>query len=132
MLLKWDDSFLVGVEKIDNQHKELFKIINKFLALMIEEKGRAEITTALNFLESYVIKHFNEEEKLLIHRNKEAYEIQFQQHEAFKNEIIKLKDKFKKGGSTSTLLIEIQKSLTIWCKNHIIKIDKDLSNFMKD
>ncbi|MBV7272139.1 bacteriohemerythrin [Clostridium thailandense] len=132
MLLKWDDSFLVGVEKIDNQHKELFEIINKFLTAMIEGKGKSEITTTLNFLESYVIKHFNEEERLLIDRNKEAYDIQFQQHEAFKNEIIKLKDRFSKSGITSTLVIETQKSVTSWCRNHIIKIDKELASFMKD
>lgn len=132
MILNWDDSLLIGIEKIDNQHKELFRIINKFLTAMSEGKGKFEIATTLKFLEAYVIKHFNDEEKLLINNNKEAYKIQYEQHETFKNELIKLKDKFEKDGITSTLVIDTQKSVTTWCRNHIIKVDKELARFMKD
>jgi Hemerythrin len=63
MDLIWDKMWSVGVDKIDRQHKELFNRINLLVCSMKSAKGKEEMITTLNFLEEYVIRHFNDEEK---------------------------------------------------------------------
>lgn len=64
MILNWDNSLSVGNDNIDNQHKELFYRLNKLLEAMKEGKGKSEVINTLDFLEVYVIKHFNYEEEI--------------------------------------------------------------------
>ncbi|MCL1998592.1 MAG: hemerythrin domain-containing protein [Turicibacter sp.] len=66
----WKDSYLLGVENIDRQHKNLFITIDKLkrdlkenvLANNIEAYNK-RLTETILFLKSYAIEHFRDEEK---------------------------------------------------------------------
>lgn len=40
ILVKWDESFLVNVDEIDQQHQKLVGIVNNLAAAMYEGKGK--------------------------------------------------------------------------------------------
>ena len=130
MLLNWSNEFNVGIEKIDHQHKELFDRINVLLVAMREGKGKTEVINALNFLEEYVQKHFSEEEALQKSNNYPKHSIQHEQHEEFKKELIKIREKCEKGGLSTSIVLELQKRMTDWWRDHIITLDKDMGKFI--
>lgn len=130
MLMNWTEEYSVGVDKIDNQHKELFDRINMLLIAMKEGKGKVEVMAALKFLEDYVVKHFTEEEEIQQKSNYPKYTIQHEQHEEFKKELNQMKEKFLKEGSSSSLVIQVQQKMTTWWKNHILELDQDLGKHL--
>ncbi|WP_160690387.1 hemerythrin family protein [Clostridium sp. C2-6-12] len=132
MSLKWDDSLLTGIEDIDSQHKELFKYLDKFLSAMRDGKGKEEIGNALNFLEEYVIKHFNYEEEIQKKYGYPRSKDQISQHEYFKNELKQLRLAFDRTGESIILALNVQNKITDWVKNHISKLDKDLAEYIKN
>lgn len=65
--MMWKDKYRIGVELIDTQHQELFKRVSDFLQ-SVQEKGDWEEKTAavretLEFMQNYVVEHFNDEEE---------------------------------------------------------------------
>lgn len=63
--IEWLDQYSVGVESIDNQHKELFARINKLLDACSQGEGKKVLPEVLDFLGDYVVFHFSTEEKYM-------------------------------------------------------------------
>ena len=55
---------LTGNALIDTEHKQLFDAINALMDACAQGAGRARIEQTVNFLNSYVNKHFSDEERL--------------------------------------------------------------------
>lgn len=64
MNLIWDDNLSVGIDNIDNQHKELLNCIENLITAIEHSRSNDEIIKTLDFLEEYVIKHFTAEEEI--------------------------------------------------------------------
>lgn len=130
MIMEWNETFAVGEMKIDNQHKELFDRINILLTAMKDGKGKEEVIKTLEFLENYVIKHFNDEEEIQKKSNYPKYEEQHREHEEFKKELTRLRNIFETQGISTSLVIQTQKKMSEWWKMHITKLDKDLGKHL--
>jgi len=61
--LVWNDSYLVGVKEIDDQHKKLFTIINSRFDLMKNAENEEKLKEVLQELNDYASYHFSTEEK---------------------------------------------------------------------
>lgn len=130
MYLTWNCSLDIGIDSIDNQHKELFDCLEKLLTAIEDGKSNDEVIKTLDFLEEYVIKHFNEEEEIQNKTNYPLFDIQLIQHEAFKNDLKEFRRVFETHGASTLLALNIQESLVNWLKNHIMNLDKDLGDFL--
>jgi hemerythrin len=64
-LFAWQEIYSVGVERIDNQHKNLFEIANRFHAAFERGEARAVLATIFRQLVSYTVYHFADEERIL-------------------------------------------------------------------
>lgn len=130
MYLNWDWTLDIGIESIDNQHKELFNRLDQLLTSVENGKGHNEVIETLDFLEEYVVEHFDDEEELQKKINYPLFSIQHAQHEEFKNELKKFRKIFEAEGITDALALNIQEKLLDWFKNHIINLDKDLGDYL--
>lgn len=130
MKLNWDNSLLTGIESIDDQHKELFNRMNQLVLAMKEGKGKDEVIKSLDFLEEYVIKHFDEEEKIQKKNNYPKFSLQHAQHEEFKKELKQLRMVFETTGISALFVINMQQKMGQWWKNHINNLDKELGEFL--
>ena len=92
--------------------------------------GEDEILGTLDFLEVYVIKHFNEEEVIQRIYNYPKYNEQRRQHEQFKKQLLDLRKDLESRGITTSLIIITQQKVCSWWHNHIIKLDKDLGDYL--
>ncbi|MHC1684502.1 MAG: bacteriohemerythrin [Clostridiaceae bacterium] len=129
-MMKWDESLSVGVRSIDLQHKEIFNRINDFLVSMKSGLDKKEVLRTLDYLEIYVVKHFNEEEFIQRRYNYPKYNEQHRQHEEFKMQLLELRKELESMGLTTTFVILTEQKVCSWWHNHIIKEDKDLGDYL--
>ena len=60
--MMWKDSYRLGVERIDQQHMELFRMTEDLVNAVKAGAGVEEYQKALGFLKDYVVYHFRDEE----------------------------------------------------------------------
>lgn len=130
MYLNWDFTLDIGIQSIDNQHKELFNRIDKLLTSIDDRKRDDEVIKTLDFLEDYVVKHFNEEEEIQKEVNYPLLNIQHKEHEEFKSNLKEFRSIFETQGTSALLAINLQDKLVNWLKIHIMNLDKDLGDFL--
>ncbi|MBT1073515.1 bacteriohemerythrin [Pelotalea chapellei] len=130
MGIKWRESLSIGVETIDNQHKELLQRFDDLLCACKEGKGTDELKGLLDFLSGYVRTHFNDEEAIQRLHQYPEYEEHKREHESF---VVRLKALQGEIGSERVAVhhvMETNSMLLKWLTNHISVVDKKLGQFL--
>lgn len=123
MTFIWDDSYSVGNEDIDEQHKMLFDLINK----LERDNSDTAVSACLDDLVDYASFHFDEEEDLLEQSNYPDLNSHKDLHLEFRKELEKMVLDFSRGD----LAVEIlQRYLTNWLIKHIKHTDQKYSSFI--
>ena len=135
--MQWTEDLAVGVEKIDEQHKELFEKINDLVAAVRQSVCKYKIGDVIRFLEDYAAFHFGEEERYMLKFGYPDYQAHKAQHEKFIANFQELKKELPKleGGSkpgSYDLSVETNKVVVDWILDHIAKVDKSLGKFLQD
>lgn len=128
--IEWSNSYLLGVPKIDAQHKELLAIINKLYDVIQqdEEVYHKEISAVIKNLTDYTIYHFGEEEKLLTQYGYPTADFHKMQHTTFIGELSKQIEKLTNGKPEGGF--KFYSYLLTWLINHIAKADKAWSLYV--
>ncbi len=121
----------VGVEFIDNQHKEMFNRINRVLVAVRDKDSPEVVVATLGFLAKYVGEHFSAEHEEMIKHKYPAMNTHMEQHEYFAKEVAEFRARLKEEGTSEQLLIEMKKLLVDWFSSHIDKVDRSLGRFIK-
>ena len=124
------EEYYTGVEIIDEEHAELFRIIRRANDLITEEllhDKYDEIMSVLDELRNYTVQHFADEEEYMASINYEGLDIQKKTHEMFVDKLndINLDDL---DDNQQQYLIELVDFLLMWLVNHILKMDKKIPN----
>lgn len=83
--LAWKESYNIGVEHLDNQHRKLFATLNKLLSLSKNEsKSLWVCTEGIKYLKSHVVEHFADEESYMKSINYDNYDIHKRLHDDFR------------------------------------------------
>ncbi|MCD6162747.1 MAG: bacteriohemerythrin [candidate division Zixibacteria bacterium] len=127
MHIKLADELLTGNKIIDEQHKELFKRIDLAFQATKQGKGAQKTNEALTFLEFYMFEHFHNEEKLQFDYAFPEFEAHKKQHDTFKKEYYKLKEKINKETDDYSLVIQLLDLIVDWFSRHIKRMDKNVS-----
>jgi len=118
----WKDSYLVGVELIDNQHKHLFKAIEslinslKFLKKTNYKKQLYETTA---FMKEYCLTHFNDEQEYMKSIGFEGYEVHKQKHDKLLDDAMEYRNKLLKTNFDRHIVEGFLGFLTTWIIYHI-------------
>jgi len=126
---EWNDELLVGIDLIDQQHREYFARVNQLLAAC--QAGDAErIQDTFNFLRDYVVFHFDAEQQVMQYHAYPDMEAHVEQHEYFGLECdglgAEIADKPENpelGDLASNLLVD-------WFVNHIRQVDRRLGKYL--
>ena len=119
-----------GIEMVDEEHAELFRIIRRANDLIMEEllhDKYDEIMGVINELRNYTIQHFSDEEEYMAGINYEGLDGQKKAHQMFVDKLndINLDDL---DDNQQQYLIELVDFLLMWLVNHILKMDKKIPN----
>ena len=79
-LIQWKKEYTVGIKKLDNQHKEIIKILNQIFKLQEKGKDEKEIERILGNLQDYIKEHFRTEEEYMLKYQYPGYEEQKKEH----------------------------------------------------
>jgi hemerythrin len=132
MAVMWTERLAVGVEKIDNQHKELFRRADQLFEAGRQGKSKEIIGELLDFLEQYTRTHFTDEERYLQSIGYPELEAQKRAHGGFVRSLQDLKKEFEKSGGNLVVIINANKLVVDWLTNHISIMDKKFGEFAKN
>ncbi|MCL6459982.1 MAG: bacteriohemerythrin [Gorillibacterium sp.] len=130
-MISWREDLNIGVPAVDTQHQELVRILNDFLAACTQQKGKDKIVETLEFLVSYTITHFHDEEQIMIRTKFPDYEAHKLEHERFVQDISTIKRQVEDQGVSVLTTIKINRTLVDWLINHIQKNDQLLGSYIK-
>ena len=122
--IDWSDILSVGIDKMDDEHKELFNRINQLLSALLDRSSNYSVHETVRFINEYIDYHFRDEEKMLASYNYPELEDHKKLHAIYENEFKLIEEKLNKTEFDATLLIEIQENVINWLLNHIAKVDK--------
>jgi len=128
---KWDDGMSVGVEAIDNDHKNLLALVNKINNAINNGGTDVIIGEIFQKLEDYAKQHFSREEALLEQCHYDDLENHKKQHQTFIDKIPALKDKLLNTDSIGVAQ-EVSLFLTNWLMNHIVVDDMSYAQSVYD
>ncbi|MFA7270411.1 MAG: bacteriohemerythrin [Sterolibacterium sp.] len=81
--VRWDDTFSVGIDIIDEHHRYLFDIVNELHGVVANRRGGREVARLLKALDLYALVHFRAEERMMEHYGFAGLSKQQKQHQAF-------------------------------------------------
>lgn len=129
----WKDKYKVGVELIDEQHEELFGRLSRFIKVVQSEglwdEKIDEVKETLNFLQEYVVYHFDAEEELQEKINYPEIASHKEEHAKFKQTINDYVVLFDQGGFTEEKIQELSAKVMTWLIMHIGRVDQELAKY---
>ena len=129
-LVTWNDTYLVGNEQIDEQHKGLVKMTNEFYAgvQMGGVMAKVFFMKTIQGAVQYVKTHFATEEEIMEKAGYPQYEEHKKQHEDFVAEVAEQVQIFVKEDNPNPA--GFVKYLMDWVLHHIAESDKKYMPFI--
>jgi len=127
-LYAWTPTYSVKVKRFDEDHQQLFSIINELHEGMSQGRGKEILHDVLIKLLRYTERHFIAEEAVMKALNYPGLTTQVDQHRIFTKKIMEVANQYKAG--TTGLSIDVLDFLTKWLSQHIVAVDKQYSDFM--
>ena len=127
----WDDSYLIGVPHIDEQHKQLFNTVNSLISAIEKNAGTEELKNTLDFLIQYTVTHFKDEEEVQRNFGYPNYEKHRAIHEKFKQSAVELAAEALKIENPETLVKELKRKIGDWLVTHVTSEDARIGKFLR-
>ncbi len=127
--IEWDEKFSVGIKEIDDQHKELFRIVNTVFAGIAGRDDRAMLKKAFDKVLEYTRYHFATEERYFDKFKYPDAAEHKKQHAKLIEETIALQKQHAEGAPG--VGIELIEFLTSWLQRHILMHDQKYAPFLK-
>lgn len=130
MSMEWQEDYATRIEKIDNQHRQLFRFANKLEAFLEQDDvSQEEIERLLRFLEVYIKSHFQYEEACMLKHGCPVAKKNRDAHLAFLNFFKRSVAEYRQNGYTRSWLESLQIFIELWLKDHICCIDIKLRDY---
>ena len=126
-ILIWQETYNVGIEKFDKQHKQLVSYINILYNVINSNEKQKVVGELIAKLIEYSETHFLDEEDLLKKIEYPEYSDHKIVHKKFIKTVKDFQDRFVKGDSfvSKDLLYFLQR----WLIKHILEEDKKYSGY---
>ena len=129
-LFDWSKSYELEIPQIDNQHKELVRMINDLYG-SLKGNGSAEtVNQTLSQLLRYVEIHFETEERAMLERGYPGFDAHHHLHEDLRHKVFDLEKDQLLGREVATF--ELLNFLVDWLKNHIAHEDMLFGQYMRN
>jgi hemerythrin len=124
----WDARYSVNIKRFDEDHQELFRILNTLHDAMMTGRGQAVMQNVLGELLQYTQGHFSREEAAMRKAGYPKLQAHIEQHRRFVHKVQEVSAKFQ--GGTLGMTIDMLDFLTDWLKKHIVGVDQQYGEFL--
>ena len=118
-LFAWDNSYSVGVQDLDLQHKKLVDTLNQLHQDMLNRHSREETGVLLNQLATYTVDHFITEERYFARTQYPKMGEHKRQHAELTAQVKDYITRYNRG--EISLDIHLLDFLCKWLMNHILR-----------
>ncbi len=125
----WDNSLLVNITLLDNQHKKFFAVFDELETLNSKGGNIDQVLPMIDELRKYAIYHFNTEEELMLQANSPNREFHISQHNLFRKKFVNFDLAYNY--KNRELINEIINFLRTWLILHICGVDINYSESIK-
>jgi hemerythrin-like metal-binding protein len=129
--IAWTPALETKNKEIDSQHKQIFRLTSSLAEACTRGQGADVLGGALDFLVSYTIRHFADEEALQIRCQYPGFEAHKKAHEEFTKTIAALAGQYKSSGSSEKLLEDVNSVLVHWLIQHIQQEDFKIAAYLR-
>ena len=126
--LSWRNEYRIGVERIDEEHRYLFDLINAFHDTHVGGTNRSALGQILNRLVLYAEQHFRHEEAIMKAEAYPAYVEHCVLHEDLYLTIYRLSEKLAAGSLRDDM--ETVRFIRSWLMTHIVQHDLQFSDYL--
>jgi hemerythrin-like metal-binding protein len=130
-IFEWDESLVIGIVEIDNQHKELVKRLDSLATAILKGQGKEKIGAMIMFMEQYGNKHFLDEEELMANHDYPGLTNQRNHHKKFKETTIMLTNQLESHKNMEFFSASVQRYLIDWLILHIKSEDMKFGEFLR-
>jgi hemerythrin len=127
-LFQWNDTFSVGNNEIDRQHKKLFELADRFHSAMAGGKGKQILQQTLTDLIDYTKHHFAAEESLMQKSSYPEYRLHKKEHDALTHKVVQFRDDL--AADRAVVTIDVLQFLREWLVQHIGQMDKKVGDYI--
>ena len=131
-IITWEESYELGIELIDNQHKQLVDLINKLYQACLA--GNATVASsfkdAMGHMVEYVRFHFGAEQDLMNRANYPNFGEHKKQHEVLIKDILEAAKAYSEG--KKFVPHTFVRTLRDWVLGHIAVSDKAYSKYIAE
>jgi hemerythrin len=128
MPLEWTPALSVGIEEIDDQHRELFRRAARLLD-GIRRGDPEEIDELVDYLHRYAVSHFGAEEAAMRSSRYPGYARHKAEHDRFIADLLELSVENEEAGGVF-VAVKIDHWLSGWLRDHVSRIDTELGKFL--
>jgi len=129
----WKDSYELGVPRIDEQHKELFRRVESFLQVLRSgdtwDEKIPRINETLEFMKRYVVEHFRDEEEYQQSINYPGYEFHKRIHDGMVDYVQEVAKQYAQANNNEQLMQQFGGRLLAWLINHVAAEDQRIANY---
>lgn len=124
---EFTEEYMIGVDLIDKEHRELFRIVDKANRLVrsYDDSDYDKIVAIINELKEYTKEHFTDEEEYMEGINYSGLDAQRRAHAAFIDKLESI-DLSEIDSNPQENLEELVEYLLGWLINHILNSDKKI------
>lgn len=124
----WKNEYSLNIQKIDEQHKKLIKLIDDLATKMKERKSAEILEKVIIELGEYTKTHFSYEEELMQKYGYIEFNSHKREHDYYSQRVFDYKEKLNK--NSFGLSTEILTTLKDWWEKHILITDKKYAPFL--
>lgn len=124
----WKEEYSVGIDALDEQHKEIINLINILRRGIDEHEEKKALNYATQKLLEYTLFHFSSEETLFKEFDYPETASHKVEHSFFIQKVSDFKKKFDSGESIE---VGLEGFLTGWLSHHIMEVDHKYAKFFK-
>jgi hemerythrin len=127
--VKWSETYLTGINRIDDHHKALFEMSDVFRDALIEGRGERVYGGLLESLRVYARAHFGFEEGCMERCQCPAAQQNIHAHSTFLQGLAVFEERYTKVGFESADAQRLVEFFDYWLADHICSIDTQLKPY---
>jgi len=127
--INWTEEFATGIESIDEQHRHLVDLVNKFEEASRRGKGSRVMSEILKDLVGYTQEHFAHEEKIMEKCDFPGLKKHMARHRQLLQKVERYQFEFETEGHRVTSAV--RHLLRYWVRSHILHEDMAYATHLK-
>jgi len=128
---EWDDGYSVCVERLDEDHKRLFALLNKVNDACTAIMQPESYPLLVNELIDYLNTHFAVEEAYMTGIGYPDLESHACEHRRFYEQVLAYRNKgYAQKADYTRELTELTETIYNWLRHHILNVDQQYTNFV--